>query len=203
MEVKELPLVIQTSDRDAIDVQLWEREKQFFAQNSGYIKNRETAELETSAIGKSKLEIIRAAWYNESGTNRGNPKNLIKEHLGEAVANDYMYILYLIQNDQIERMKGMLQDRISENKKEEISWSSIEPAIPEKDYIFFFHSYLRYLQVNDSDAKKAGARAEDIVKLAQYMLDSEIKADERIQNEVYQVISKEIDLTEEEFESLF
>lgn len=203
MEVKELPLVIPASDRNAIDVQLQEREKQFFAPNSNHIKNRETIEFETSETGKSKLENIRATWYDSSAPKHAPLKNLIKEYLGRIGENDYMYFLYLIQKNQIERMKAMMQERTNENRKEEISWSSIEPDIPERDYIFFFHSYLRYQQVNDNNAKKAGTRAEDIVKLAQYMLDSEIKADERLQNEVYQVISKELDLTEEEFESLF
>lgn len=203
MEAKELPLVIPASDRNVIDAQLQERERQFFASNSNYIKSRETIEFETSETGKSTLENIRATWYDSSTPKHAPLKNLIKEHLGRIGENDYMYFLYLIQKNQIERMKAMMQERTNENRKEEISWSSIEPDIPERDYIFFFHSYLRYRQVNDSDAKKAGTRAEDIAKLARYMLDSEIKADERLQNEVYQVISKELDLTEEEFESLF
>lgn len=203
MEVKELPLVIPASDRNAIDSQLQERERLFFTLNSNYIKNRETIEFETSETGKSKLENIRATWYDSSESNHAPLKNLIKEHLGRIGEDDYMYFLYLIQKNQIERMKAMMQERTNENRKEEISWSSIEPDIPERDYIFFFHSYLRYLQVNDSDAKKANTRAEDIVKLVQYMLDSEINADERIQNEVYQAISKELDLTEKEFEELF
>lgn len=203
MEVRELPLVIPASDRNEIDAQLQEREKLFFAPNSTYIKNRETIEFEKSETWKSTLENIRATWYDSSAPKHAPLKNLIKEYLGKTGEDDYMYFLYLIQKNQIERMKAMMQERTNENRKEEISWSSIEPDIPGRDYIFFFHSYLRYLQVNDSDAKKANTRAEDIVKLVQYMLDSEINADERIQNEVYQAISKELDMTEKEFEELF
>lgn len=121
--------------------------------------------------------------------------------MGEIAEENYMYIKYLVQKEQIERMKKKLDE--SENDPKELSWSDIEPAMDEKEYLFFFHSYLRYLQVNDGDAQKAGARAEDIAKLAEYILDSEIKADEKIQNEVYQVISEELELTEEEFETLF
>ena len=99
------------------------------------------------------------------------------------------------------------EEKKEERKKQEgkkvRGWDYFEPKLQEKEGIFIFQSYLRYLQANESEAKKAGARAEDIVKLAKYMLDSEIKADERIQNEVYQIISKKIDITENEFEVLF
>ena len=70
----------------------------------------------------------------------------------------------------------ILDDFLKIILQEEIQWRK------KKEGIFIFQSYLRYLQANESEAKKAGARAEDIVKLAKYMLDSEIKADERIQN---------------------
>ena len=123
-----------------------------------------------------------------------------------------MYIKYLVQKAQIKEKKEEIERRLEEEKKEERKkqegkkvrgWDYFEPKLQEKEGIFIFQSYLRYLQANESEAKKAGARAEDIVKLAKYMLDSEIKADERIQNEVYQIISKKIDITENEFEVLF
>lgn len=195
MEVKELPLVIHTSDRDAIDAQLWDREEKFL---SGEITQPGAKQDYISEIA----EPLRVKWYDDSN-NHGNMRALVKENLGEKAEENYMYYLYLMQKSEIERRKKIWQEELNDNKKEEIDWSRIEPDASEKEYIFFFHSYLRYLQVNDSDAKKAGARAEDIARLAQYMLDSEMKADERIQNEVYQLISKEIELTEEEFESLF
>ena len=103
----------------------------------------------------------------------------------------------MVQKRQIERMKEMW------NKEPMPNWSVIEPAFPEKDYLFIFHSYLRYLQVNDSDAKNAGVQAEEIARMAQYILDSEIKADEKVQNDFYQTINEELALTEEEFEKLF
>ena len=37
--------------------------------------------------------------------------------------------------------------------------------------------------------------------MAQYILDSEIKADEKVQNDFYQMINEELALTEEEFEN--
>lgn len=127
----------------------------------------------------------------------------IKEFLGKTGEDNVMYFSYLVQNRQIQKRKKELRDKLEETQKEVKDWESFEPEIPEKESIFFFHSYLRYQQANNSEAKKAGARAEDIVKLAHYMLDSEIKADTKVQNEVYQIISQEIDITEEEFETLF
>lgn len=82
-------------------------------------------------------------------------------------------------------------------------WEDVEPVISPKECQFIFHSYLRYLQGNDKDAEKAGAQAEDIATLAGYMLDGETIADKRIQNEVYEIISKKLELTEEEFDALF
>ena len=82
-------------------------------------------------------------------------------------------------------------------------WINFEPIISEKKVIFFFHSYLRYLQENDNDAETVNSRAKDIVTLAEYMLDSEIKADEMLQNEIYQIISEDMEITEDEFETLF
>ena len=46
-------------------------------------------------------------------------------------------------------------------------------------------------------------QAEEIARMAQYILDSEIKADEKVQNDFYQMINEELALTEEEFEKLF
>ena len=106
-------------------------------------------------------------------------------------------------NTQEEKERQATEERKKQEGKKVRGWDYFEPKLQEKEGIFIFQSYLRYLQANESEAKKAGARAEDIVKLAKYMLDSEIKADERIQNEVYQIISKKIDITENEFEVLF
>lgn len=197
MEVKELPFVIQASGRNEIDAQLRKREQQFFASDFNYLRDWEAGQLETERV----LEEIRAACYDERPGKI--MEALIRERLGETGEKNKMYFQYLVQKMQIEKLKRIQQESIDGSRKGEKSWSKIEPAVPEEDYLFFFHSYLRCLQANDSDAKKAGARAEDIVRLAKYMLDSEIEADERVQNEIYQIISKEIDLTEEEFEALF
>ena len=106
-----------------------------------------------------------------------------------------MIFRQMLQKREIEILKDS-QDNVKD-------WSDMEQDLSETDYIFWFHCYLRYLQANDDEVKKAGAQAGDIVKLAEYMLDGEINADERIQNEIYQLINEKIGMTEEEFESLF
>ena len=199
LELKELPLVIQTSAREKIDKELQEREERFFAENLLILKDKQVIELGKSENWQTAISDICEKYY--AWPNLGAMEKWIKEHFGEIAEENYMYIKYLVQKEQIERMKKSLT--ANENSKKELSWSDIEPAIDETECLFFFHSYLRYLQVNDSEAQIAGARAEDIAKLAEYILDSEIKADEKIQNEVYQAISEELELTEEEFETLF
>ena len=195
MEVKELPLVLHASERNEIDEELRKRENHFFSENAEMINEKKGMEHETGVTWQEKVENLSNSWYHSPQKDAINPEALIEQHLGEIGKRNQMYFKYLMQKTQIENIKKGMEI--------EEEWKDIEYDISEKDYLFFFHSYLRYLQVNDSDAPKAGAQAEDIAKLARYMLDSEVKADEKIQNEVYQIISKDMDLTEEEFETLF
>lgn len=194
MEVKELPLMLHISERNEIDKELRERENRFFSKNVEMVNEKNEIKHEAGMIWQEKVNDLCKTWYVSPQKDGINPAALIEQYLGEIGKRNQMYFKYLMQKTQIENMK-------KEMGIEE--WKDIEYDIPEIDYLFLFHSYLRYLQVNDSDAQKAGARAEDIAKLARYMLDSEVKADEKIQNEVYQIISKDMDLTEEEFETLF
>lgn len=203
MEMKELPLVLHTSEWNKINKDLTEREVQFFGRNPDFVRDEnENIIIEKGNSEKSNIEDIRKAYY-ESEREKADMQILIKEFLGKTGEDNVMYFKYLVQMMQIEKRKKELEDKLKESQKEVKTLESFEPEIPEKESIFFLHSYLRYLQANNSEAKKAGARAEDIVKLAHYMLDSEIKADTKVQNEVYQIISQEIDITEEEFETLF
>lgn len=150
----------------------------------------------------SDINLVREMYY-ESNTERAIIQKWIKECMGKIGEDNEMYIKYLVQKAQIKEKKIEVKKRLEEEGKQLRDWDYFEPKLQEKEGIFVFQSYLRYLQANESEAKKAGTRAEDIVKLAQNMLDSEIKADERIQNEVYQIISKKINITESEFELLF
>lgn len=197
MEVRELPLLPHTAKWDAVDEELRKREGVFFEKNPYLLREEAAEELENNENGKEIIENIRKMWYDVPGGKSESMRELISEYLGEAGEKDYGYFQYLVQKSQLEKMKTMWRE------KEEPNWSEMEPAISEKDYLFIFHSYLRYLQVNDDDAKNAGVRAEEIARLAEYMLDGEIKADKKIQSDFYQMISEELSLTEEEFEKLF
>lgn len=109
------------------------------------------------------------------------------------------YFQYYVQREIINMLKNLVTEELGNQN----GWEEIEPIISKEDYKFIFHSYLRYLQENDNDAEKAGARAEDIARLAEYMLESEVIADRRIQNEIYEIVNEELGITEEEFEGLF
>lgn len=197
MEVRELPLLPHTEKWNVVNKELEEREVDFFAQNPDFLRDKATVELENSGMWQDAIKNIREEMYGGSKRKNKSIETLIREHLGEGRKIDYRYFKYLVQKSQIEKMKEMW------NEEENQNWSDIEPYIPEKDYIFIFHSYLRYLQVNDNDAKNAGVQAEGVAKMAQYILDSEIIADEKIQNDFYHMISEELALTDEEFEELF
>ena len=130
-------------------------------------------------------------------------KEIIEKQLNKFGANNYLYIQQLIQKEQLKKLESELSNSLIAIKKSKKEWINFEPIISEKKVIFFFHSYLRYLQENDNDAETVNSRAKDIVTLAEYMLDSEIKADEMLQNEIYQIISEDMEITEDEFETLF
>lgn len=197
MEVKELPLLPHSEKWNRVDEELRKREDTFFEKNRKFLRNWHTGEVEDSGNWQEIMDKVREEYYGASKNESSTMVSLIKEYLGYGRDVDYGYLQYLVQKRQIERMKEMW------NKEPMPNWSVIEPAFPEKDYLFIFHSYLRYLQVNDSDAKNAGVQAEEIARMAQYILDSEIKADEKVQNDFYQMINEELALTEEEFEKLF
>lgn len=197
MEVRELSLLPHMAKWNVVDEELRKREGAFFGQNTDLLSEKEAVELERSEDGKGTIENIRKMWYDIPDGKSGSMEKLISEYLGVVGEKDYKYFQYLVQKSQIEKMKTMWRE------KEEPDWSEIESAISEKDCLFIFHSYLRYLQVNDNDAKNAGVQAEVIARLAEYMLNGESKADEKIHSDFYQMISEELSLTEEEFEKLF
>lgn len=110
------------------------------------------------------------------------------------------YVQYLIQKERIDGMKKIYG--ISKRELEEIRQAQ-EMEIPVKTYLFFLHSLLRCYQENDSDAAKAGAQEEEIARLVDSLLESEVLADRWISNEIYEALRPELTLTEEEFEALF
>lgn len=196
MEMKELPLVLHTSDWNKIDVELQSREYFFFNKRLDFSRNNMEDEIDQDIIEK-----IRKEFYTRGNTTQ--MKEIIEKQLNKFGANNYLYIQQLIQKEQLKKLESELSNSLIAIKKSKKEWINFEPIISEKKVIFFFHSYLRYLQENDNDAETVNSRAKDIVTLAEYMLDSEIKADEMLQNEIYQIISEDMEITEDEFETLF
>lgn len=199
MEVKELPLLPHTAKWDEVDEELRNREEAFFEKNLNILGDKDTKEVEDKYKWPEIIDEIRKIWYGKAGeTSEEEIKNLVKKYLGEEERKvDYRYLRHLMQKSQIEYRKE------TQNEEGKVKWSDIEQPIPQKDYLFIFHSYLRDLQANDHEAKNAGMQAEEVARMAQYILDSEIRADEEIQNDFYRMINEELSLTEEEFEKLF
>lgn len=195
IEVKELPILPHTEKWNAVNEELRRREKAFFTANPGFLRDTALAELERSGKLDEAVETIRKRRYDASDEKHETMGEMIREYLGEAGANDYKYVQFLVQKKQIASMK--------KDEETEPDWSRIEPVISEKDCLFVFQSYLRYLQANDSDAKDAGVQAQDVAKFAQYILDNEVEADEKVQNDFYHILGEELALTEEEYENLF
>lgn len=198
MEIKELPLVIHTPEWNNIHKELKDREELLFMpfesklteQLKEKLKNVESWDTLIENARKKKYEIKNGVIPIEG---------ILREYSNDINKEDTMCFRYLVQKKQI-------QKRIKElNAANEstITWNNMEPLISTEEYMFIFHSYFRYLQATDSEAEKAGIRAEAIAMLAEDLLDSEIIADEQIQNEVYEAINEELGLTEEEFETLF
>ncbi len=196
MKIKELPVFAHTSEWNAINVELEEREDNFFTENENGLKDDMIKELEARGLLESAMQNIGTEYYNDR--QKGSP-SLMEFLAGNNelyLLEDNIYFRYLLQKKQIEKLK-------KEREVKMIKWENIEPVISKEADLFIFHSYLRYLQSNDRDAEKAGAQAEEVATLAGYMLEGEIIADQKVENEVYEIIGKKLELTEEEFETLF
>lgn len=202
MEMKELPLVLYTSERNVADEELRKREDVFFAQKD-LLRCEATAELEVSESGKKTIREICKEWYDVKDEDNRGMKELMGKYFFESGGKEYRYLRHLVQKCQIERLKEKQKEGQDSEGQADMDWSDIEPSVVEKDDIFFLHSYFRYLQEKSRDKKKAGVRAEEIAKLAQYILDCEIIADEQIQGDFYQAVGKGVGLTEEELNALF
>ena len=207
MKIRELPVVIHTSGWNAINEELKKREDNFFEEKENMLKDQVTRELERKETLLTAIKVIREQRYDSRKQSIPSVRDLLIEYLNVPVEKDCIYFEYLVQREQIQEMiedqKRQSQEMQGDRGESMAKWEDMEPVISPKEYQLIFHSYLRYLQGNDKDAEKAGAQAEDIATLAGYMLDGETIADKRIQNEVYEIISKKLELTEEEFDALF
>ena len=123
-------------------------------------------------------------------------------HKNDLSNQEEIYLRYIYISLQLKQIKEGVNQR---NYQEELGdrWDRYELEDMDSDYIFYLHSYLRYLQSTDTEFTKAGARAEMIEELVEYILESERIADERIYSNAYELIGEGLGLTEEKFETLF
>lgn len=200
MEMRELPLVIRTPEWNIIHEKLKKREEDFFSNNKVNVKGKIAKGLGDELDGV--VGVICSEYLKPQTKQplivviKNHLENNLKEYFLDIATvddNEYYYIWYLV-------LQRIIKEELKLTHED---WEKMEPIIPRFNYMFIFHSYLRYLQANDPDIEKAGVQAEKIAELAECLLGSEVIADKRIQSEVYDVISKELALTEEEFESLF
>ena len=163
------------------------------------------------------VETIKGQYKNLTRLNIMKPEanadliHFIKNKLGlkeNQLFADYeaYYLIYLIQKKEIQELEDRGQGSKSDKTngaEDELGWSEKEKPLPMEELKFYMHSYLRYLQMNMEDSFINGRMAEKIAKLGESLLNSEIEADRLVQNEVYDVVSERLQITEEEFEMLF
>lgn len=211
MKIGEMPLVIRTNEWEGICNEIKKREEIFFnyifkkSASYGSEKNNLHDSVIAKVGGESGLESRIEITYREYREGKLILQELTdslrkdKETLKEIKTYEADYLQYYVQQEIIKK----LIDLVSKKPDNQNGWEELEAVISKEDYKFIFHSYLRYLQENENDAEKAGARAEDIARLAEYMLEGEVIADKREQNEIYEIVNEELGITEEEFEGLF
>lgn len=205
-EFQELPVVIRTSEWHKIEQELEQREEEFFRENEESLKDKVTRRLTEQGNLELVVDKIYGHFYSE-GTQNNNiwitPYSISKYMKTNYEIkdfniniNDISYLSYLVQKKAVEKLNQGQQPT-----KED--WTKIEKTIEWEDIKFYFHSYLRYLQANGDGTDNIYAHAEEIVTLVDYLMDSEIIADQRIQNQIFEVVSRELELTEEQFQELF
>lgn len=203
-ELEELPLVIRTLEWYKIEQELGQREEQFFRENEGSLKDKMTRKLTEQEKLEQEVDKIYEQCYLEKKTIErflGEPsyiKKYMKEdyEIKDIGINDSNYLCYLVQKKAVEQLNGG-------QRPTEEDWKQLEKTVEWEDVKFYFHSYLRYLQANGGSTDNIYAHAEEIVTLVNYLMDSEIIADQRLQNQIFEVVSRELELTEEQFQDLF
>lgn len=203
-ELKELPLVIRTLEWHKIEQELEQREEQFFKEIEDSLKDKMTRKLtEQEKLEQEVDKIYEQCYLEKKAIERfwGEPsyiKKYMKEdyEIKDIGINDSNYLCYLVEKKAVEQLNGGQQPT-------EEDWKQIEKTVEWEDVKFYFHSYLRYLQANGGSTDNIYAHAEEIVALVNYLMDSEIIADQRLQNQIFEVVSRELELTEEQFQDLF
>ena len=202
-ELKALPLEIYKEDWEELSEEVQARAKDSLENLENYLREEAMRQLGVEYFNKDIIEKIRYEYYDSGNVSHSTLENIVRSAFSDGEdkieADICYYIMYLVQKKQIATIK----EKYCQVNRSEISWSNIEKIIPEQDYNFIFHSYLRYLQANESDAAMAGAEAEAVAKLAIELLDSEIIADTRSVGNIYETIGKKLELTEDEFVELF
>ncbi len=160
----------------------------------------------------SNLDKVVNAVYVEYYENGNKDHRIMRAVIKTIVNNDPFangrpvdaatcyYIMYLAQKLQIEKLK---QKYFPDNIQNKRPLDGTEPSFSKQEYDFMFHSYLRYLLANESDAARAGTEADAVAALAADLLAGEGTADIRMIQNIYEKVGKQLDLTEDEFGELF
>lgn len=183
MSLQEVPIVIRTEKYREWERMFEEKEDEFF------MKEFE----EMRGIYDKYIYNLRRK-YDLKVLER-SLRQICHEELRNLDWRKIDFIIYRFNQQRIEEIKQGLETGIVPAKMEK------EVDLPK--FQFSLHCYMRYLQANNDNLKEIGNRAEKIAELAELLNESEVLAEQRQQKEMFELLSKTIELKEEEFEELF
>lgn len=195
--MKELPIVVKSEGNseweDAIK-EIEKKEEEFFE------KEFQERYKVIATKNDAWMKDVRETYFNVN--NSETLDNLIKIKNKEHPVVEQInieFIKYKILEKQILECENQLfvEEKLKEYERK------MEKKVNMQQLQFCLHSYMKYLQMNNLDFLEVGKKASMIVKFAQLLIESGALAEQKQQSEMYELLSGELDLTEEEFETLF
>lgn len=204
-DLKELPLVIfPTGLKTTVVRNMQTGETKGLKNLENQFLNEVKTCLGSAELLNSVVKESHERYYGDKQENHETLKDIVINMLRAKTvipnAITCYYIMYLVQKKEI---KKLIEKYSLNNRPVETLFNNSNISVLEQDYNFVFHSYLRYLQANESDAAKAGTEATAIAALAIDLLESESVADTRMIGNIYEKVGKQMNLTEDEFGDLF
>lgn len=204
-QLKELPLVIFPEGPQAkIIARMRTDIIRGLEEIDGELRQKATKSLEDEYYLNKVANAVYEEYYKFGNKEHRIIRDIVRDKLSAsgrpADAVTCYYVMYMAQKLKIEELKKTYFPNGTQNKQPS---DGTEPSCSEQEYDFIFHSYLRYLQANESDAARAGTEAEAVAVLAADLLESEGVADIKMMQNIYERVGRQLDLTEDEFGDLF
>lgn len=185
MESGEVPVLLKEEEK------VWEEIQKKIEDKENCFFNEVFREVSDKLTETEKEEICKIYYSQSSGP-------ILDEMIQEVAGNN-------ITDIEMNLAKYYIQEKKIQSYKNDsnILWQPSEQVVMGKEIKFYLHSYLRYLQANDKNMEEIGAEAEAVAEFVQLALESETLADQKEQNGIFEILSNNMELTEEEFEQLF